>query len=342
MRLDFGYSDDITVFLDRRPLFFGESSFRSRDSEFMGIVGLNDTLYLDLEEGRHELVFSVAEGFGGWGFMASLDRVAGIAQMAPGVVAAWQFGQDLVMPESVTVDEPRGVAYVSNINPGGEGFIARLGLDGSIQAAQWATGLRRPTGMALAGDRLLVVERPGLAAIDLASGEIVERWACEGARFLNDVAADGAGTAYLTDSAGGAIYRVADGVCSEWLRHESFDGPNGVWVDGRKLLLGCTNANTLITIDRASRTVERIVDLSPCACDGVIALGGGRTLVSDYTGRVHLVDASNTVTVLVDSVRSAVGCADIGYAPERQLLVAPSLYGNTLAAYDLSGALGGD
>ncbi len=345
-RLDFGYSDDITVFLNGRPVFFGESSFRARDTEFMGVVGLNDSLFLSLQKGSNELVFSVAEGFGGWGFIARLDDAGGgIALLAEGVGSAWR-ADGLRMPESAVVDEARGAVYVSNMNPtgpgsGDQGFVAKLDLQGRMLEQEWVSGLRRPTGMALNGDQLLVVERTGLAVVDTASGEIVARHAVDGAGFLNDVAVDENGTAYVSDSAAGVIYEVSDGVFSEWMRHDAFEGPNGVWVDGPRLLVGTLGAGTLITVDRESRTIERIVDLSPCACDGVVALGDGRILVSDSNGRVKLVHASGAVNTLVDSSRSAVGCADIGFGPDSALLVAPSLYGNTLAAYDLSGVLGG-
>ena len=156
------------------------------------------------------------------------------------------------------------------------------------------------------------------------------------------MAVDELGIAYVSDPAAGVIYEVKNGEFSEWMRHESFEGPNGVWVEGPKLLVGAMNSGALIIVDRETRTVERIVDLSPFACDGVIGLGDGRVLVSDYTGRVKLVLPSGEAHVLIDSARSAVGTADIGFAPDSALLVAPSLYGNTLAAYDLSGALSTD
>ncbi len=348
-RLDFGYSDDITVYLNGRPLFFGESSFRTRDSEFVGVVGLNDSLFLNLDKGSNELVFSIAEGFGGWGFMARLsDAQGGVASLAEGVNPAWGMDEGLGMPESVTIDEERGVIYVSNMTPARSlrgatgpdpdagGFVAKLGLDGTVQNLQWATGLNRPTGAALSGDRLLVVERTGLAVVDTATGEVAERYTFNGAAgFLNDVAVDSAGTAFVTDSGTGVIYEVSDGEFREWLRHDALAGANGVCVDGAKLLIGADNGGSLVTIDRESRAIERIIDLSPCASDGVTSLGDGRVLISDYRGRLLLVEPSGAFTVLVDTSRSAVGCADFGFAPKSKLVVIPSLFGNTLAAYKL-------
>lgn len=72
-KLSFGYSDEISIFLNGRLLFRGNSRWRSRDIGFNGIVGLNDHLYLDLKEGENELLFAVTEWFGGWGYMAKLE-----------------------------------------------------------------------------------------------------------------------------------------------------------------------------------------------------------------------------------------------------------------------------
>lgn len=80
-RMAFGYSDEATVFLNGRPVFNGRSAFRYRDPGFLGIMDAeNDALYLDLKEGRNEVVLAVADYFGGWGFIARLDDPAGVRQ----------------------------------------------------------------------------------------------------------------------------------------------------------------------------------------------------------------------------------------------------------------------
>lgn len=54
VRLSFGYSDDVTVFLNGRPLFGGASEFLVRDGSYLGTLTLGpDTLFLDLA-GRRE------------------------------------------------------------------------------------------------------------------------------------------------------------------------------------------------------------------------------------------------------------------------------------------------
>jgi hypothetical protein len=70
--LELGFSDRAVVYLDGRPLFRGDDSYRSRDYRFLGSIGWHDALYLPLEAGENELVVAVSEDFGGWGVQARL------------------------------------------------------------------------------------------------------------------------------------------------------------------------------------------------------------------------------------------------------------------------------
>ena len=78
VRMNFGYSDAATIFLNERPLFSGNSAFVSRNIAYGGWISFNDAVFLDLKKGRNELVAVVAEDFGGWGFQARLDETEGI------------------------------------------------------------------------------------------------------------------------------------------------------------------------------------------------------------------------------------------------------------------------
>ena len=74
-RLSFGYSDDVSVFLNGRILYRGRSAQGFRDPGFLGIMNPeNDTVYLPLKKGRNELVLAVSELGGGWGFICRLSE----------------------------------------------------------------------------------------------------------------------------------------------------------------------------------------------------------------------------------------------------------------------------
>jgi hypothetical protein len=71
-RLKLGFSDRALVFLNGRPLYDGDDTYRSRDYRFLGSIGWYDALHLPLEEGANELAVAVSEDFRGWGVQARL------------------------------------------------------------------------------------------------------------------------------------------------------------------------------------------------------------------------------------------------------------------------------
>ena len=72
-KLEIGYSDDVSVFLNGRILYRGRSAQGFRDPGFLGIVNPeNDAVYLPLKKGANELVLAVSELGGGWGFICRL------------------------------------------------------------------------------------------------------------------------------------------------------------------------------------------------------------------------------------------------------------------------------
>jgi hypothetical protein len=72
-KLNIGYSDEVSVFLNGKILYRGRSFQNYRDPDFLGIVNLdNDYVYIPLKKGSNELVLAVSEIGGGWGFICRL------------------------------------------------------------------------------------------------------------------------------------------------------------------------------------------------------------------------------------------------------------------------------
>jgi hypothetical protein len=72
-KLEIGYSDDVSVFLNGKILYRGRSAQSFRDPGFLGIVNPeNDAVYLPLQKGSNELMLAVSELGGGWGFICRL------------------------------------------------------------------------------------------------------------------------------------------------------------------------------------------------------------------------------------------------------------------------------
>lgn len=334
-KLEFGYSDAVVIFLNGTNVFSGDNSYRLRDASFQGIVGCFDAVYLPLRKGSNELVFALAESFGGWGFTARLgDAVYG----APGVEKLWETGRAFAVPECVVHDAGRNALYVSNYDGYhrgvmGKQFISKLSLDGKMVEAEWAGGVTNPTGMAVAGDRLYVVMRAAVGEIDIASRQIVKRHFMPGAAFPNDIAVDDAGTMYVTDSFKNCIYRIAGGACEEWLAGPAIARPNGILLDDGALVVGCNAECALKSIDLATKEIRTIARWPSGTIDGISAAGGGDMLVSHNEGRLYRVSRAGAVTKILDTSVLQTGAADFAYMPGSDMVVIPTFESNTVAAY---------
>lgn len=77
-RLDFGFSDNVQLYVNGSLIYSGSNTFRSRDYRYLGTIGYFDSIYLQLKKGSNEIVFAVNEGFGGWGIKARLENLEGL------------------------------------------------------------------------------------------------------------------------------------------------------------------------------------------------------------------------------------------------------------------------
>jgi hypothetical protein len=66
--LTIGYSDDIVVYLNRKPVFSGKNALSYRNDDALGVFGLDDRAPIHLNAGDNELLVAVTEYNGGWAF----------------------------------------------------------------------------------------------------------------------------------------------------------------------------------------------------------------------------------------------------------------------------------
>lgn len=334
LNLRFGYSDAVFIFLNGYLTFFGNSAYLQRDPSFLGIVGLNDAVYLPLNKGENELLLLVAESFGGWGFIC---QDANAVFQHESLTKSWELPRKLRYPESVVYDRKRAVLYVSNFSLPGGGFISKVSLGGEIEELEWITGVSRPSGLCIFKDRLYAVDRANLIEIDLDSGRVANRYPVPGAMFINDLAFDSKGNAYITDSRASAIYKFTDGKFEVWLQGGEIDDPNGLHVDKDRLIVGNSGDGCLKAVGLSDKKISTVVCLgSGSVMDGVKPDGKGNYIISDYYGRVFRVSPSGQKTELLNTKTPQLFCADLEYIPEQKLLVIPTLYDNRLMTYRLS------
>jgi sugar lactone lactonase YvrE len=290
-------------------------------------------------------------------------------QPAPPVRPAtplWTIAEGMDSPESVYFDADSGFLFVSQIGGqaaarDGNGRISKLTVDGKVVDAGWVKGLNAPKGLRSVGGTLYTADLDEIVGIEISSGRITSRVKVDiggDGRFFNDVAVAPDGTIYTSDSFGNRIFAIKDGKASVFFEGDSILLPNGVLVDGNRLIVasdgrpargggGAPARLVAIPLDRGSIAVAQdptparrvtLLTTSPIGTpDGVERDGRGGYLVSDVAGgRILQVTPAGEVRVLR---QVAAQPADIAFIAARGLLVVPHLGLNRVSAYDLSDVL---
>jgi sugar lactone lactonase YvrE len=280
------------------------------------------------------------------GLILALILCSSAAAAAPKLL--WE-AKGLAQPESVVQDPATGAIYVSNINGAimqkdGNGFIAKLSPDGKMIERQWAKGLNAPTGLAVYDRKLYVADVDQLVEINIASGEIANRYDAKGATFLNDVAVDGEGTVYASDTPSNTIWRLKDGSFEPLLANDALNGPNGLLVQGDTLIVASLGKvpsqgqkgelGGLVTISLKDLAVKKLGDGPPIGnLDGIELLKPGAYLVTDWAaGALYRIDVKGKAERLIDLNQ---GSADLTYLPAKKMVLIPMMLDNSLAAYAL-------
>ncbi len=340
-KLNLGYSDYVSVFLNGRLLYNAASPYQGRDPSFLGIVGLFDTLYLPLQKGDNVLLLAVAEVSGGWGFKAQDGNALAAA---PGVKRAWQTPREFLTPESAAYDPKTRALYISNFaaaNPSlsaGLQSISKLNPEGAIEKLDWVTGLKNPAGMAIYKNKLLVAERTALVEIDIANARISRRFEISGALALNDIVVAPTGIVYISDPGRNAIFKFSQGRSAIWLSGPEVSRPNGLAVAGNRLFWGNNGDGKLKSVDLAGREIRTVAALGQGIIDGVLAGPNGSILVSHNEGRLMRVNRDGQVTLLLDTTVIGQNLADFTLIPGRNLIVFPTWLDGRVTAFSLGHA----
>ncbi|MGJ3231603.1 MAG: hypothetical protein ACFE0P_07390 [Oceanicaulis sp.] len=248
----------------------------------------------------------------------------------------WKTG-GLANPESVIYAPELDAFLVSNINGGvpneedGDGYIARLSLEGELDPEPFATGLDGPKGMAIKDGRLYVADFNDLVEIDLSSGAVLNRHHLEGAQFLNDVTVTPAGEVLVTDMRAGQIWTLgADGL-DLWMEDEAFGTYiNGLLAEEDRLL--ALTAQGLVAIDYETRAVT-VFAPGVEAGDGAVPDGRGGYVATSWGGRIYHVSAEGETRTVSDTRLMGVNSADPGYAPQAGLFAVPTFFDNAVLAF---------
>ena len=253
------------------------------------------------------------------------------------LVKIWESDTLFTTAESVIYDAQNKVIYVSNIDgqpweEDNKGSIGKLSLDGKVINAKWVTGLNAPKGLGIAKGKLYVTDNVRLVEIDIKLGKILNKYEVKDCQGLNDVATAADGSVYFTDSKKGVVHLLKDGVVTTIV--EGLGGSNGVLYENDRLLLG-TWADSSLTAYRFKSKKTDIIAKNLPQPDGVEAIGDGSYLVSTWSGLIHHVDKDGKIELLLDTKKDKISSADIDFIQDKNLLLVPTFFRNTVAAYRL-------
>ena len=268
------------------------------------------------------------------------------------VMGGWTATDGIETPESVWVDTASGTIYSSQIagapdGRDGNGRIVKLDGHGMVTSSTFVTGLNAPKGLRGHNGTLWTADIDEVIGIDMASGTVTTRVKIDGAMFLNDVAVGADGTVYVTDMMATRIHAVRDGKATVVAAGEDLEWPNGLLVDGTRLIVGGWGKpkpdfttevpGRLFALDLQTKAKTPITPKPFANIDGVESDGRGGYVISDYlAGKLLHVSGSGEVRELRQFMA---GTADIAFVPEGNVAIVPHMNENKLAAYDLSDAL---
>ena len=282
-------------------------------------------------------------------FSARLLRPLACALLASSLMASaqaaehkltqqWESAATLKTPEGVRLDPVRKQLYVSNIDgepwaKDGKGSIGKVGLDGTVIAAEWVTGLNCPKGLALSDDgkTLYAADADAVAVIDVDAARITERIALPGAERLNDIV-NSHGTLYVSDTKARKVYAMKDGQATVHLDESALAGPNGVLVHDDILYVLDDNSLKRVAADRSIKVLASGME---GGVDGVEAIGGGDFLVSVWSGALWYVPASGDKQLLFDGKAVKTNTADFAWDGATKTVYVPTFFRNSVMAFRL-------
>jgi gluconolactonase len=250
-------------------------------------------------------------------------------------------------PESAAVG-PDGKVFVTLIGERekkGDGSVAVVESSGRITT--FATGLDDPHGVVIVGDSLYIADVKVVWKVD-AKGKVEVFLGPEGfpraPGYLNDIAYDGKGNFYVSDSgdrAGkkGAVYRIDAGKKATLILDSEASSPlipfpNGVLLDDSDhLLIADFSLGNLFRLDLNTEKLEKIGS-GFGGTDGLAKDSSGRRFVGDWkNGKLYaLVSANEPPKLLSDKFQSA---ADISLMPDGKTLLVPDMKGGSLTWFPI-------
>jgi hypothetical protein len=258
-------------------------------------------------------------------------------QLPKTIYKLWETEATLTTCESVYYHASGNELFASCINGNptdkdGNGFISKLSLSGEITTLNWIAGLNAPKGMGIFNRKLYVSDIDRVIEIDLDKAAIIKEYPVPEAKFLNDITIDPDGNVYISDMATSKIHRLANGIMETWLTNANIISPNGLFYEEGEILIGTKNGIFSTNIED-KRTWQVI--MVEGGIDGLEGAGNGNYIISDWNGKVQLVNEHKDPVVLLNTTDQKINAADIEFDPVSKTLFVPTFFDNRVMAYEL-------
>lgn len=254
----------------------------------------------------------------------------------------------LQRPQSFLADPSGEQYFISNANgdpdvKDNNGFITKLDAEGKVAKLEFIRGgengivLHAPKGMAIVEDTLYVADLDTLRAFNTRTGKPVLTipFGEHPGTNLADVAYDGHGRLYVSDTEADTIYRIdtkQDHAVSVLVQDRSLAGPRGLAFHPKtgKLIVVSWKKGKILEVDPAGTITELAANSFFSSrfhnLDGVDFDSFGNMYVSDFTaGKVWRMRPDRKFDVIAEFLPYP---ADIGVDRKKHLILVPYHYGN--------------
>jgi len=347
VKVAFGYSDAVKVFLNEELIYSGDYAYRSRGNSFVGTIQSKDTLYLKLQKGVNELFIASKDQFGGWGFRFLSDKPIPPIELTPnpGIKEIWSKKISGLAPESVVYDPKENVLFVTHFDPqvykksNPEGFISKLSADGDLLDSMWISGLAAPAGISKSGDKLFVVDRKELVEISIKQEKIIRKYPFpDNVRFPNDITIDKKGRVYISNSdptSGAAdIFTLEKNKISSWMVSDELINTNGIFYFDGKLFIGSTGGTKLFSINTKTKELLGIATFGSGIIDGMRPVDNGGWIISQWRGLIYYLSPKGKAELLLDK-RGEFNTCDFEYDQDSNTIFVPTFLDKGLKAFKI-------
>ncbi len=253
---------------------------------------------------------------------------------------SWNLDTHKSAPESAFYHAASGRIFISNIvgspvTKDGQGWISIADTEGHMIKEKWVEGLNAPKGIRIFEETLWVSDIDRVLGYQIKSGQQVANIEIPGAKFLNDVAIDGEGRIYVSDTFTNKIHVIEKNKVSTFAQGKNLESPNGLLVVGNKLYVaswgnitdfatfGTTVPGRLYYLDLKSKKQTFVTPKPLGNLDGLELDAQGNFIVSDWAqGIIYRIGDSGVSEVLFANFD---GPADLALIQEKNLIIVPRM-----------------